>query len=385
MTSDRLSGSTRREFLRTSLAAAAALVPVRSGPPQGRLLGTLPLTGRGAPQLPLDTLLGSGLDARQFLDLSALMPETLVTPTGRFYIRTKRPDRLDLNRPWTITVRGLVRRPVDVPLVELLRLAEPIGTVLLECAGNTNPNNFGLMSAARWAGVPMRHLLRRAGPLPKAAGVLVSGFDDHSQPSRSSVAGASWIFTFEQLDTAGAFLATEMNGERLSPDHGFPVRLVVPRWYGCACTKWVNEIVVVDQDEPATSQMREFAVRTFQQGRPELARDYAPATMDVAATAVRVEKWLVDGKIVYRVIGVMWGGTRPTNALLIRFKSTEPWVRVESCPLPSTTTTWTMWSHTWQPASPGSYQIVLRVDDPSIPTGRLDVFFYLREVRVDEV
>jgi DMSO/TMAO reductase YedYZ molybdopterin-dependent catalytic subunit len=119
VTSDRLTGSTRREFLRTSLTAAAALVPVRSGPPQGRLLATLPLTGRGAPQLPLDTLLGSGLDARQFLDLSALMPETLVTPSGRFYIRTKRPERLDLNRPWTITVRGLVRRPVELPLVEL--------------------------------------------------------------------------------------------------------------------------------------------------------------------------------------------------------------------------------------------------------------------------
>lgn len=375
----------RREFLQSSLAVSAALFLAPAGAPQGRLLGTLPLTSRGAQTAPLNTLIGVGLDARQFLDLSPLTPNTLVTPTGDFYVRTRCPDRLDRSRPWTVGIRGLVRRPVDVSLVELERLAAPMGTVLLECAGNTNPNNFGLMSAAAWTGVSLRRVLARVIPLRKATRVLVSGFDDHSQPSRSSVAGASWIFTFEQLEAAGAFLATDMNGKPLSPDHGFPVRLVVPRWYGCACIKWVNEILLVDEEAPVTSQMREFAGRTFQDGQPELARDYAPATIDLAATAVRVEKWLVDGHIVYRVIGVMWGGARPTNALMIRFKSTERWTRVESCPLPPNTATWTMWSHTWRPDSPGSYQVVLRADDPAIPTGRLDIYFYLREVRIDEV
>ncbi len=109
-------------------------------------------------------------------------------------------------------------------------------------------------------------------PLRKATRVLVSGFDDHSQPSRSSVAGASWIFTFEQLEAAGAFLATEMNGKPLSPDHGFPVRLVVPRWYGCACIKWVNEILLVDEEAPVTSQMREFAGRGHAQLSAKNAR-----------------------------------------------------------------------------------------------------------------
>lgn len=375
----------RREFLQGSVAAGAALFRGPAATPQGRLLGTLPLTSRGAQHPPLNTPLGVGLDARQFLDLSALTQNTLVTPTGDFYVRTRCPDRLDRRRPWTVGIRGLVRRPVEVSLAVLERMADPMGTVLLECAGNTNPNNFGLMSAAGWTGVPLQRVLARVVPLRKATRVLVSGFDDHSQPSRSSVAGASWIFTFEQLEAAGAFLATEMNGKPLSPDHGFPVRLVVPRWYGCASTKWVNEILLVDEEEPATSQMREFARRTFQEGQPELARDYAPATIDLAATAVRVEKWLVDGKIVYRVIGVMWGGARPTNALVIRFKSTDPWVRVESCPLPPDTATWTMWSHTWRPDSPGSYQVVLRGEDPGIPAGRLDMYFYLREVHIDEV
>ena len=91
-----------------------------------------------------------------------------------------------------------------------------------------------------------------------------------------------------------------------------------------------------------------------------------------------------NGSIYMRRPG-SWGGSKPTNALSIRFKSGQPWVRVENCPLPESTLTWSLWTHTWRPESPGRYQIVLRVDDPIIRTRRLDVFFYVREVAIDEV
>src|SRR5204862_7518096 len=104
-----------------------------------------------------------------------------------------------------------------------------------------------------------------------------------------------------------ALLATGMNGAPLPPDHGFPVRLIVPGWYGCACIKWIDRIDLVAADAPATTQMREFARRTHQNGEPALAREFTPAVIDQAAMPVRVEKWLADGRIAYRVIGVMWG------------------------------------------------------------------------------
>ena len=102
-----------------------------------------------------------------------------------------------------------------------------MGTHLLECSGNTDPANFGLMSAAASSGVPIRSLLDRVRA-PATAIVRVTGFDDTQQQSRTSAAGAAWIFSREDLERAGAFLATSMNGDPLSPDHGFPVRLVVP-------------------------------------------------------------------------------------------------------------------------------------------------------------
>ena len=96
----------------------------------------------------------------------------------------------------------------------------------------------------------------------------------------------------DELKASKAFLATEMNGESLTRDHGAPVRLVVPGWYGCVCIKWVDEVTLLGEGAATTSQMREFASRTMQQGVPELVKDYRPAFIEQAAMPIRVEKWV---------------------------------------------------------------------------------------------
>jgi DMSO/TMAO reductase YedYZ molybdopterin-dependent catalytic subunit len=368
---------TRREFLQAT--AGLALGDPFSG---GVMAGTQPLFGRGA-EIPLETLRGAGLDARMLTDLSTLTPSTLVTPTERFYIRTARPDLLDDSQPWTISVEGAGLSTLTID--RLARFARPMGTHLLECAGNNNPRSFGLMSVAEWTGAPLLEVLDSVAARRRGTRILVSGFDRHSQPPRTSIPGASWIFSADELERAGAFLATGMNGAPLPPNHGAPVRLVVPGWYGCVAIKWVNQIASVAEDAPATTQMQEFAERTFQRGRPALAREYAPAAMDHAGMPIRVEKWIVGGRVLYKVVGILWGGRTPTNALAIRFRNGEPYVRVDSCPLPASTTTWTLWSHAWRPASRGRYDIVLKIDDPRISTQRLDVYYYARSVDIDEV
>jgi DMSO/TMAO reductase YedYZ molybdopterin-dependent catalytic subunit len=381
----------RREFLEALLSVALAHLASRAVTAQSRdpfagatMVGTRPLFGRGA-DTPLETIVGRGLDARLVTDLSTLTPDTLITPNERFCVRTSSPDLLDLSRPWTVRIGGAVRRPVTLTLDDLAPHVAEMGTHLLECAGNNNPRHFGMISAARWSGVPIARVLDHVQPTDLRGRVLVSGFDRHSQPSRTSTPGASWIFGAGELERAGAFLATEMNGVPLPKDHGFPLRLVVPRWYGCAWIKWVNAIDIVEDDAAATSQMNEFAPRTFQQGRPELARNYRPAVIEHAAMPIRVEQWIVDGRILYRVVGILWGGEQPTDALAIRFKSGEPYVRVDACARPASTTTWTLWWHAWRPSSPGRHDIVLKIDDPNIRSTRLDLYYYARSVDIEEV
>lgn len=325
-----------------------------------------------------------GWDGRLFTDLSTLGPDTLLTSNELFYIRTRYPDQLDPDAPWRIAVDGHVDGPAELALEELLPLVGPRGVHLMECSGNARAGSFGLLSAASWDGIRIGDILGLLDIRREATRVLVSGFDGHSVPSANghSKPGASWVFTFEQL--ADAFLATQMNGVALPPDHGAPLRLLVPGWYGCTCIKWVDRIALVDDSQLATAQMQEFASRTHQDGVPALAAMYAPATIDQTAMPVRLEKWTVGDDIVYRVIGILWGGSKLTDALSIRFGE-EAWARVDVCPPPITNATWTLWSHAWRPASPGQYGIRMRIDDPSIVTRRLDSDYYLRTVQIDQV
>jgi len=253
----------------------------------------------------------------------------------------------------------------------------------MECSGNTRATRFSLLSAAEWRGVPISDLLATRIKL-RTNRVMVSGFDQYPTRSATSIPGADWIFTVEQINSAKAFLATDMNGQPLTKDHGAPIRLFVPGWYGCACIKWVNAITFVDSDAEATSQMQEFAARTHQQGVPRLARDYRPAAIDQAAMPIRVEKWLVDGRIKYRVVGVLWGGSRLVKALEIRFNPEEDYVRVADFSH-TANDPWSFWSHAWTPKTAGTYMIRLRVADPLVEAKRLDSGHYVRSVEVTEI
>jgi DMSO/TMAO reductase YedYZ molybdopterin-dependent catalytic subunit len=396
----------RRDFL------AAALFAPLARQRDSRSLGTLPLGSPGGRTPPFGQLLGNGLDARLFTDfsgLSAEKPDALVTPNDRFYVRTAAPDHLPPSLSGIGTSFGGAGRPdratsvpaggTEVSGIDFARLERApgrvrVGPYLMECAGNSDPTNFGLMSVAAWAGFSMPAIIEQLGAERSGQRVLISGTDPTGR-SLTSVPGASWIFSRDQLERA--VLAVEMNDAPLPVDHGGSARLLVPGWYGCACVKWVNRIELVPDEAPATTQMQEFAARTHQPfdsaalaaslrpGAPLLAREFKPAVIDTAAMPVRVEKWLVGGRLEYRITGIIWGGSTPTNALSIRFKSGGTWTRVENCPLPQSTLTWSLWTHTWRPEAPGRYQIVLRVDDPAIRTRRLEIFFYVREVQIDEV
>jgi len=346
----------------------------------GQQLGVAAFVGES--ERPLEQAFNSGLDGRLYTDLSKLGPTNLVTPSEAFYVRTRYPDLLVPESPWRISVLGLPGSSVDLLLDDLLPMAVDQGQQLMECSGNTRTASFGLLSSAEWAGIGLLDAIDRFEIPAGATRLLVSGFDQYSQPSERSTAGASWIFSFEELARSGAFLATGLNGAPLPADHGAPVRLVVPGWYGCTCIKWVNELRFVGEDEPATSQMREFASRTHQSGTPDLARDYLPAEIDLAAMPVRVEKWLVSGAIHYRVVGVQWGGAARTDQLEIRFGQ-DPWQPI--CMTNVSQAPWALWEHPWRPAAPGVYAITLRAADPSIRTRRLDTGYYLREVAIDQI
>jgi DMSO/TMAO reductase YedYZ molybdopterin-dependent catalytic subunit len=353
----------------------------------GELVRTLPLYGVGAAEVPFGQVLGRGLDARRYTDLSGLTRATLVTPLDDVFLRTTAPPDLPPADAWTVALQGLDGAALaTIPAAALAADATAQGTHVLECAGNTNPWNFGLMSAATFTGVPLATVLARAPRPTGATGLLVTGHDHATADTRQSLPGASWILPLATLSSDAPFLATGMNGAPLRPDHGAPVRLAVPGWYGCAWIKWVHTLQWVGADARSTTQMLEFAFRTDQDGIPMRAGDYAPPVIDTAAMPVRVEQRRVDGRTEYRIVGVTWGGSAPIDRLLLRFGSRESGHPVQVCPVATASGRgWSLWTHRWRPTEPGYYDLTLTAADPAVRTRRLDVSFYIRRVRIDEV
>jgi len=391
---------TRRRFLQASAGAALATGLSHPSLAGAKDAVVVPFVGEGS--FPLEESVGEGLGRRRALDLSTLGPDSLLTTQDRFFIRTGCPDPLPSAAAWKVRVHGLVETPREIPIDELRRESVDQGPQLLECAGNSRALHFGLMSVGRWSGVRLERVLERVRPRPAATRVLVSGVDEHKVLDAGSVPGASWIFGLGEIREAGAFLATQMNGAPLAPDHGYPVRLVVPGWYACTAIKWVNEIALVGDEAMATAQMREYAGRTLQApagprdqqlieaGRrpegPPLARDFRPATIDPAALPVRVEKLRSgEGRASYRVVGILWGGpvrgTAPARGLRIRIDPGFPEAPVEAIET-NARSPWTLWSHRFAMKRPGRYRIELALGDGAVRTRKLDRGFYAREIEV---
>lgn len=326
--------------------------------------------------------LGAELDGRLFTDFSAITPDTRLIPTERFFVRTRASKLLDPIR-WDIQVGGLVSKTTTIPGEALARKSRPMGVHLMECSGNPRAAHFGMMSVAEWDGVPCEEILGKANPQASGTHVLVSGFDRYQEESMTSVPGASWIFSRDQVLSSQAFLATGMNGRLLSPDHGAPVRLVVPGWYGCVCIKWVNQIDFVAADAAATSQMREYAGRTLQNGVPSVAGDYEPATIGSAAIPIRIEKWRDEGKIFYRIAGISWG-PGSSGKWQIRFSPEEEFIPVDTV-IAAVGDAWSFWSYQWLPQKKGEFTIRLRLPGEKLDTRKLDSGYYDRSLEIPEI
>jgi len=346
----------------------------------GTFLRNIPFVDEG--NLPLGTLYGQGLDARKNFDLSTLKENRLVAPKEHFFVRGGTADLPESSQPWRVNLQPGNKPAKPVTVDEIIPESAPMGTCLIECSGNDLYSHFGLMGVAEWSGMPLTDILRKWN-FPADSLVKITGFDKYSSTSQHSVLGASWVFTFEQLEKSGAFLANKMNHTAIPAIHGKPIRLIIPGWYACTHFKWLTEIAVVPDSEPATSQMREFATRTHQFGDPELARDFIPVEIDFAAMPIRVEQWRVRGKLVYLVAGVAWGGKKAPKSLLIRFNSKTEYKPIESFHR-EPDQPWSLWSYVWEAPKPGKYRVRLRIGDRGIRAGRLDLGYYTRRVKITE-
>ena len=204
-----------------------------------------------------------------------------VMPNGRFYLR----NHFDIPNlggdNYRLSIGGLVERPLKLCMRELHNLHAESLVVTLECAGNGRslfdpavPGEawgLGAVSTAEWTGVRLMEVLERAGLRPGATELTFRGADSGVVDGHVAPVRFERGLSLDQIGETDALLAYEMNGEPLSPPHGYPLRLIVPGWYAVASVKWLTEIVVTDKPCEAYYQAEKYWYHWARNGHDERA------------------------------------------------------------------------------------------------------------------
>jgi len=293
-------------------------------------------------------------------DLSLL--DRPATPNDLFFVREHFPAPGVTSAGWMVAVKGVVAAPLEISFEDLAARTRKALGVTLECA--ENPAGGGLVSHAEWSGVSLASLLQAARPTSGAGAVRLAGSD-----------GFSRVIPLAKAMGPDPLLALTMNGERLPVKHGFPVRALIPGWYGMDSVKWLRSIEVLAGEPPAQEYMRE--VRSLLLG-PQRAG--AVTAMNVKSTFSRP----VDGAILigrrFTLRGAAWAGENRISRVEISIDGGGTWqpARLESEPKPYA---WVCWSHEWKIAGPGVHQLAVTATDDQgrqqpgeRPSNRMDDF-----------
>lgn len=267
------------------------------------------------------------------------MPDVVTANTDFYRIDTALAvPRVDPST-WSLRIVGLVDQELTLSFEELL--AEPAieTTVTLTCVSNTVGGD--LAGNARWIGVPVRTLLARAGVQDGADMVL----------SRS-VDGFTASTPLEALtDDRDAILAVAMNGEALPPEHGYPVRMVVPGLYGyVSATKWVEELTV--------TRFADATAYWTDRGWSEKGPIKTASRIDVPRDGARVR---ADDAGSVTLGGTAWAQHRGVKGVQVQVDD-DPW-QDATLATPISADTWVQWSLTWADAAPGEHTARVRATD----------------------
>jgi len=296
-----------------------------------------------------------------------------VTPAGLHYLLSHFDVPYVPDDGWRVHVAGRVEEPLSLTLDEIGRLPQRTLRVTLECAGNgraamsprypSMPWVHEAVGTAEWIGTPLRHILERAGLADDAVEIACIGADRGFDRGHEHNYGRS--LAREQALGDDVLVAWAMNGQPLPPQHGFPVRLIVPGWYGMASVKWLSHIEALEGPYQGFQQVRTYLYRS------------APDGPTTPVTHMRVKSLMVPPGIPdfytrarlvdagpTRLFGRAWSGAGIAIAR-VRIGIDSVWHEAELDPPVDRALgafAWRGWRFTWH-ATPGEHELACCATD----------------------
>ncbi|MDX2268191.1 MAG: molybdopterin-dependent oxidoreductase [Bryobacter sp.] len=295
-----------------------------------------------------------------------------ITPLELFYVRSHHYTPQIDERTYSLKVSGEVTKPLSLSLAEIRRLPKVELTGVMECAGNGRglyrpqvPGlqwTYGSVGNAKWVGVRLADVLKRAGIKPNAQHILFDGADVPvgKMPEFQRTIPVGKALAEETL------LAYEMNGQTLPLSHGFPLRVVVPGWGGDCWVKWLTNIQVLDREFDGF--FMKTAYRHPGKGVPpgtavDPAQMKPVESVRVKSVIATPRENMVVGSGSTRIAGAAWSGETPLKQVEVSTDGGRSW---QAARFTSSNGRWgwQTWDFTWN-AKPGSYRLQARATDSS--------------------
>jgi DMSO/TMAO reductase YedYZ molybdopterin-dependent catalytic subunit len=272
---------------------------------------------------------------------------------------------------WRLTVDGRVANELSLSLAQLRGRPATTLAVTMECAGNgrarleprpiSQPWLLEAVGNAEWTGVRLADLLAEAGVQDGAVEVLFRGLDRGVEGGEEQQYERSLTLAEARRDEI--LLAHSMNDQPLPPQHGFPLRLIVPGWYGMTSVKWLEAITVLDRPFEGYQQAHGYRFRQSPDEDGVPVDRIQPRSLmvppGIPEFATR-DRQLEPGPTTVR--GRAWSGRGTIRRVEISVDGGETWADARLGPQPSRWS-WVGWEWDWDANEPGEYEVCCRATD----------------------
>nr|WP_202925181.1 molybdopterin-dependent oxidoreductase [Myxacorys almedinensis] len=274
------------------------------------------------------------------------LPDRVITPLSEFYVQSYAlPSRVNADT-WELHIKGAVNAPLTLTLSDILQAPQETFYLTMECIGN--PTGGNLIGNAQWTGTPLLPFLEKAGIKPEA--------------KEFAMKGADWYETtlpVAELMREGVRLVHQMNGEPLTAEHGYPVRIIIPGHFGQKQPKWLVELSAIAKPKTGFWENQGWSntaeipthgmIRQVQERRVWDKRHRV--TLDRGGEAGWETGVLIAGVALDRSTAI--------TAIDVSTDQGATWHRAEQN-RPESPHEWTLWRYAWNPQKPGTYTLLAR-------------------------
>jgi DMSO/TMAO reductase YedYZ molybdopterin-dependent catalytic subunit len=300
--------------------------------------------------------------------------DAFLTAAERFFVRNHFPIPQINEEEYRLSVAGRVRKPLTLSLDCLRALPSQTVTTTMECAGNNRtflpPETkgvkwgLGAVGTADWTGVRLADVLSSAQVEEEVVEILLEGADQgipDEEPKPTGPIHYARSLPLAKAMQGDVLLAYAMNGQQLTAKHGFPLRAIVPGWYGMASVKWLTRILAVDAPFGGYFQTIDYAYWEMQNGHPVRT---PLAEMLVKSLIARPK----EGEVLacsseHSIVGAAWSGAGAIAKVEVSVDGGQSWAQAELA-AEARPNAWRLWQCRWQaPAEPGEYTLMARATD----------------------